>query len=125
MCLCFFVFSLNFFLFVFKALQNAWKEACASTSPSKIVVPGGTFSLKDVDFKGPCKAPIEVQVDGIIQAPKNPDQLNGADQWIKFGYVDFFTLSGHGTFDGLGETAWKQNDCGTNKNCKRHSMVNS
>ena len=67
-------------------MQNAWKEACASTSPSKIEVPIGTFKLRDVDLKGPCKAPIEFHVNGTIQAPKNLDELNGAYQWIKFQY---------------------------------------
>ena len=76
-----------------------------------------------VDVKGPCKAPIEVQVDGTIQAPQNPDELNDAYQWVKFGYVDYFTLSGKGVFDGNGETAWRQNDCGKNSTCKRRSMV--
>ncbi|KAF1885730.1 hypothetical protein Lal_00002629 [Lupinus albus] len=105
-----------------KALTNAWKDACGSTTPSKVVVPKGTYMLKQIDLKGPCKAPINVQVDGKILAPKNPKLLNGVDQWVKFGYINFFTLSGRGTFDGQGETAWKHNDCGTNKNCDRLSM---
>ncbi|XP_061367596.1 polygalacturonase-like [Gastrolobium bilobum] len=104
------------------AFLSAWKEACASTTPAKIVIPAGTYKMNAVDVKGPCKAPIEVRVDGTIQAPTNPDDLKGVDQWIKFGYVDFFTLSGNGIFDGQGATAWKQNDCGSNTNCKKLSM---
>lgn len=81
--------------------------------------------MKAVDVKGPCKAPIEVYVDGTIQAPPNPADLNGEWQWVKFEYVDYLTLSGNGVFDGQGATAWKQNDCGKNPNCKRLSMVNN
>ncbi|OIV91914.1 hypothetical protein TanjilG_26033 [Lupinus angustifolius] len=105
-----------------EALTNAWKDACGSTTPSRVVVPKGSYMLKQIDLKGPCKAPINVQVDGKILAPKNPKLLNGVDQWVKFGYINFFTLSGEGTFDGQGEMAWKHNDCGKNKNCDRLSM---
>ncbi|KAJ1415514.1 Pectin lyase fold/virulence factor [Sesbania bispinosa] len=105
-----------------QALLNAWKEACASTTATKIVIPNGTYKMNAVYAKGPCKAPVEIQVDGTIQAPANPEALNGAYEWVKFEYVDFLTLSGKGTFDGQGTTAWKQNDCGKNKNCKRRSM---
>ncbi|XP_061361174.1 polygalacturonase-like [Gastrolobium bilobum] len=105
-----------------QAFVKAWNAACASTTPSKIVIPGGTYKMNAIDVKGPCKAPIEVQLDGIIQAPANPNALNDAYQWVKFGYVDYLTLSGRGTFDGQGATAWRQNDCGLNKNCKRRSM---
>ncbi|XP_004514023.1 polygalacturonase-like [Cicer arietinum] len=104
------------------ALKNAWKEACESRSRSKVVVPSGRYKLQQIDLEGPCKAPIEVKVNGIIQAPKNPFHLNGQDQWIRFQYINFFTLSGKGTFDGQGEMAWKQNDCGRNTNCKRLAM---
>ncbi|KAJ1433222.1 Pectin lyase fold/virulence factor [Sesbania bispinosa] len=107
---------------VVDALTIAWKEACTSTSPSKVFIPNGTYKLRQVDLNGPCKAPIEVQVDGKIEAPADPTQLNGKDQWVRFGYINFFTLSGAGTFDGLGEASWKQNDCGKNKNCKMISM---
>ncbi|KAF7807614.1 polygalacturonase-like [Senna tora] len=105
-----------------RALKNAWKDACASTNAAKILIPTGTYKLGQVDLRGPCKAPIEVQVDGIILAPANPNKLNGNAQWVKFGYINFFTLSGGGTFDGQGQSAWKQNDCGRNKNCKKLSM---
>ncbi|RDX69230.1 hypothetical protein CR513_51680, partial [Mucuna pruriens] len=93
-----------------QALTNAWKEACASTSPSKLFIPNGTYKLKQVDLRGPCKALIEVQVDGTIEAPADPTHLNGNAPWISFQYINFFTLSGLGTFDGLGEASWKENN---------------
>ncbi|AES65907.1 putative polygalacturonase [Medicago truncatula] len=90
------------------ALGNAWKEACASTTASKIVIPGGTYKMGGIELKGPCKAPIEVQVDGTIQAPADPSQIKAADQWVKFLYMEHLTLSGKGVFDGQGATAYKQ-----------------
>ncbi|XP_057437672.1 polygalacturonase-like [Lotus japonicus] len=65
---------------------------------------------------------MEVQVDGTIEAPIDPAQLDGNYQWVRFGYLNFFTLSGVGTFDGQGEAAWKQNDCKKRWNCKKLSM---
>jgi len=106
-------------------LTNAWSDACASTTPSKVVIARGIYNLKQIEFKGPCMAPIEVQVDGTIKAPQDPNQLNGDAQWIKFTYINFLTLSGAGTFDGQGANAWTQNNCAKNKSCKKLSMVNN
>lgn len=78
-----------------------------------------------LELKGPCKAPIEVQVDGTIQSSGNPSDLKGAEQWVRVSYVSFLTISGKAVFDGVGAAAWKQNDCGTNKNCKMLPMVNT
>ncbi|KAL2666197.1 hypothetical protein GLYMA_02G307000v4 [Glycine max] len=105
-----------------QAFTDAWKVACASTSASKILIPNGTYKMKAVDVKGPCMAPIEIQIDGTIQAPADPNALDGAKQWVKIGYANFITLSGKGIFDGQGAIAWKQNDCRTNTNCKIPSM---
>ncbi|KAF7807732.1 polygalacturonase-like [Senna tora] len=69
------------------------------------LIPTSTYKLGQVDLRGPCKAPIEVEVDGIILAPTNPEKLDGNAQWVKFGYINFFTLSGGGTFDGQGQSA--------------------
>ncbi|CAL8988838.1 unnamed protein product [Prunus brigantina] len=35
------------------ALAKAWSDACASPSASKVVVPSGTYNLKEATFKGP------------------------------------------------------------------------
>ncbi|KAG5066403.1 hypothetical protein GLYMA_04G143200v4 [Glycine max] len=105
-----------------QAFLSAWTQACASPTTVKIVIPAGTYQMGAVDVKGPCKAPIEVQVDGTIQAPANPTDLKAAHQWFVVQYVNSFTLSGKGVFDGQGATAWKQNDCTTNKDCKMLCM---
>ncbi|XP_030539649.1 exopolygalacturonase-like [Rhodamnia argentea] len=101
-----------------QALVSAWKEACASTNASKvkITVPAGTYVLREVVLGGPCKAAIEVQVDGTLKAPADPAQMK-TDGWVTFQNVDQFTLSGHGTFDGQGKTAWTKNICSKTKEC--------
>lgn len=99
-----------------QALTSAWKEACASTSSSKVVVPAGTYLLGEVALAGPCKGQIEVQVDGTLKAPADPAQIK-SDGWVTFRNVDLFTLSGHGTFDGQGKVAWTKNTCSKTKDC--------
>lgn len=119
------VFRAKFYLLVLsstKALMSAWKLACASTSHSKIVIPKGTFALGEVNIRGPCKAPVEIQLQGTLRAPAELGRFK-TDSWVSFRYIDQFTLSGGGVFDGQGKTAWKQNDCHKNKNCDKIPMV--
>ncbi|KAG5224518.1 polygalacturonase [Salix suchowensis] len=105
------------------ALTNAWKDACASTKPSKVRIPSGTYSLRQVTLAGPCKAAIELQVNGILKAPVNPDQFSGG-HWVNFRYIDQLTLSGSGTFDGQGNVAWSKSTCSKNKNYSKNFHVN-
>lgn len=72
------------------------------------MIPAGTYKMNGVDVKGPCKAPIEIQVDGTIQAPANQAEIKAETQWVKFQYMNGLTLSGKGVFDGNGATVWKQ-----------------
>ena len=67
--------------------------------------------------------PIELLVQGTLQAPADPAYFRGSSGWINFQYINQFTLSGAGTFDGQGQIAWKQNDCGENTNCKTLAIV--
>ena len=62
-------------------------------------------------------------VDGTVLAPPDIALLRGADQWIKVQYMNGFSITGHGVFDGQGPTAWKQNDCAKNEKCKMPTMV--
>ncbi|XP_031398767.1 exopolygalacturonase-like [Punica granatum] len=101
-----------------QALMSAWKEACASTTPSKILIPRGTYALGAITFQGPCKAPLEFQLQGTVKAPAESAQFK-EESWVTFQYLDHLTLSGGGVFDGQGKIAWSQNDCHKNKNCRK------
>ncbi|OIS99971.1 PREDICTED: polygalacturonase-like [Nicotiana attenuata] len=100
-----------------KAVLDAFKEACAATSPSTIVIPKGTYQMNQVKLQGPCKAPVELQVQAILKAPSDPKQLNADVEWLTVNYIDRFTLSGGGVFDGQGKQAWDQNNCKDSKSC--------
>ncbi|KAJ0963673.1 hypothetical protein J5N97_028795 [Dioscorea zingiberensis] len=93
-------------------LSSAWQAACTSTNSSTIYIPGGTFMLKPVTLKGPCKSNrIIVQIDGTLMAPSS---YNTDSQWIKFEHVDGVSIYG-GTINGQGQTLWSckssNNDC--------------
>nr|GMD67981.1 Glycoside hydrolase [Ipomoea batatas] len=53
---------------------------------------------------------------GDFHAPAGAS-IGGAEQWIQFTNVKGLTVSGTGTFDGLGETAWGQNNCKQDNDC--------
>lgn len=110
--------------FPFQALLSAWKEACAAVGSSKIMIPKGTYLLGVVDLKGPCKGAMHLEVQGTFIAPTSPNAHNKAS-WITFAYIDRLTISGGGTFDGRGEIAWKQNNCGQNPKCKSLPIVST
>lgn len=102
-------------------MANAWKDACASTIPSKLLIPEGVYQLNQSNLNGHCKSSIEVQVEGTLQAPLDPI----GDGLVLFQYIDQLTLSGFGVFDGQGKTSWGKNDCHLKKICTKLPMVNS
>jgi len=106
-----------------QAFKSAWEDACSSTSPSKVLIPRGTYLLGPVIISGPCKAAIELQVKGKLQAPVDMREFEGFSSWITLNYVDQFTLTGGGTFDGQGKSASNQNNCGKDKHCKLPPVV--
>ncbi|TYJ38787.1 hypothetical protein E1A91_A04G017400v1 [Gossypium mustelinum] len=70
---------------------DAWKEACASVTPSTVVIPKGTYLLSKVNLEGPCKAPIEINVQGTIQAPADPSAFKDPN-WVRFYSVENFKM---------------------------------
>jgi len=98
----------------------AWKEACASTVPSKLLIPKGSYSLGPVKLKGTCKSKIHIEILGNFKAPADPAAFKGEDTWFKLEHIDGLTITapkGAGIFDGQGERAWKQNDCSKTGKC--------
>ncbi|KAJ0084302.1 hypothetical protein Patl1_30476 [Pistacia atlantica] len=102
------------------ALTSTWKKACASPSPSKVLIPKGTFSLSPVTLEGPCKAAIEVQVQGTLKAQSGVGKTTEDGGWVTFQHIEGFTLSGGGIFDGQGGSSW--GSCG-NDYCKQLPIV--
>lgn len=107
--------------FIFQALANAWKDACAAPAPSKVVIPSGTFQLSEAKLLGPCKAPIEVQVQGTLQA--QAVQTKASDSWVTIERIDAFTLNG-GIFDGQGKSSYGKH-CAVGNYCGKLPIVTS
>ncbi|XP_062089281.1 exopolygalacturonase-like [Humulus lupulus] len=89
-----------------QALVDAWKEACATPAKAKIIVPKGTYKLSKAFFLGPCKSPVEFQLDGILMAPAAASGFKSGDGWVTFERIQHLTVSGTGTFDGNGKDSW-------------------
>ena len=87
-----------------EAVSSAFKEACASATPSKVLIPKGTFLLGELFLEGPCKAAVEIEVQGTLNALTDKPTASG--NWVTFKGIDRFTLSGGGTFNGQGPKAW-------------------
>ncbi|XP_059274579.1 polygalacturonase-like [Lycium ferocissimum] len=102
-----------------KALLSAFKEACNSKTPSKVVIPKGNFLMNQVRLEGNCKAPLELQIHATLKAPPNPSQLKHDMEWLTVNHIDHFTLSGGGILDGQGEQGWAQNDCKNSESCSK------
>ncbi|TXG55479.1 hypothetical protein EZV62_020735 [Acer yangbiense] len=101
-----------------QALTEAFKEACASTTESKILIPEGTYKLSAVKLLGPCKAPIEIQVQATLIA--STEKIT-EPCWVSFNHIDNLTVSGGGVFDGQGPRVWGK--CGKTKYCKSLPIV--
>ncbi|KAL8473937.1 hypothetical protein ACS0TY_030696 [Phlomoides rotata] len=103
-----------------KIVTGIWKEAVVSLSPSKILIPEGTWMLSQLILEGQNKAPIELELRGTLQADSNVNNLpDKTREWITVNYVTNFTISGGGVFDGHGTEAWKSNNCNKNEKCAK------
>ncbi|KAM1373446.1 hypothetical protein ACFX2I_024145 [Malus domestica] len=79
-----------------QAVANAWRDACASPWPAKVIIPKWEYYLRGAILKGPCKAPIEIQVQGYLRAPQDRSRLIQQGTWVRFQHnlmFDFVTNS--------------------------------
>ncbi|KAK2429707.1 Pectin lyase superfamily protein [Trifolium repens] len=89
------------------AFLKAWSDACNSNGKVTLKIPQGTYMLKQVTFNGPCKGWTIVRIEGVLLAPSDP--FFATDQWINFRYVNNLIVSGPGSLDGQGSSAWRVN----------------
>ncbi|CAN6453377.1 unnamed protein product [Victoria cruziana] len=102
-----------------KAFNDAWAAACADSGSPTLSILGKKYLVGPLLFKGPCKntGPLAVNVQGTVLASTNLNLFTG-QEWVLFYMVNQLKLSGTGTFDGQGTTAWPQNQCPLKKECK-------
>ncbi|CAN1328967.1 unnamed protein product [Linum perenne] len=89
-----------------QALTKTWAAACASPTPAKLLIPAApaSYFCSYVEFKGPCKNPIEAEIQGNLMAP---GELPG-DTWLAFRYIDNFHVFGSGILDAQGPLSWRK-----------------
>lgn len=102
-----------------RAFLRAWMKACATPGRPAVVVPGGaSYLLHPLVFRGPCRGYMEVRVAGVLRAPAGLGAFRGCREWVHFSNVDGLLVTGGGTFDGRGATAWPLNECPRKRDCK-------
>ncbi|XP_047943451.1 polygalacturonase [Salvia hispanica] len=90
---------------------KAWEAACTAVTASRIYVPKGRYLLRSVEFRGPCKNKIRVQIDGTLVAPLDHRALGNPDYWILFIQVNWLSVVG-GNLDAKGAGLWACKDSG-------------
>ncbi|KAL6561252.1 hypothetical protein OROMI_016853 [Orobanche minor] len=93
-----------------EAFLNASRDACKWNGKSTVLIPNGTYKLKDVIFTGPCNSSINFRLEGMLKATIDPNSF-ASDNWINFKHVNKLMVGGGGSLDGQGAYAWKMNDC--------------
>ncbi|RWR76331.1 Glycoside hydrolase [Cinnamomum micranthum f. kanehirae] len=100
------------------AFTRAWKNACAwQGKMTRILIPKGIFLVGALVFEAPCKSTVIFNVKGAVKAPTDLNKFKD-DVWIHFKHIHGLLITGGGTFDGQGASAWPHNYCDNNLNCK-------
>lgn len=89
----------------------AWRAACQSTGPAKVIIPPGTFTTGETIFQGPCTCPkpIIIEIQGTVLS--NTDiSLYSRASWISLEHVDGVVITGGGTLNGQGNASWQYAD---------------
>ncbi|KAG8489327.1 hypothetical protein CXB51_017418 [Gossypium anomalum] len=99
-----------------QAFKKAWKYACSSSQGATLVVPKKkVYHLKPIDFSGPCKSAISLNIQGTIKATVNhSDYERYEGRWLYFDKVQNLRVEGGGIINGNGRTWW-ENSCKINK----------
>ncbi|XP_038688547.1 exopolygalacturonase-like [Tripterygium wilfordii] len=102
-----------------EAFLKAWNDACKWEGRARLLIPPGTYMVEPIIFSGQCNGSMTVVLKGVLKAPTNPSSFINMDHWITFRYVDWLTVTGGGTLDGQGASAWPYNNCNKNSNCPK------
>ncbi|XP_006656147.1 exopolygalacturonase-like [Oryza brachyantha] len=99
-----------------KAFDEAWAKACAGTGKQTILVPKGDYVTGPLNFTGPCKGDVTIQLDGNLLG--STDLAKFKSNWIEILRVDNLAITGKGKIDGQGPSVWSKNSCAKKYDCK-------
>ncbi|CAN6554074.1 unnamed protein product [Malus baccata var. baccata] len=93
-----------------QAFEKAWKAACSSSGARVLVVPQKNYLVGPIEFSGPCKSQLTLQIYGTIEASEDRSIYKDTDHWLIFDNVENLIVVGPGTINGNGNIWWK-NSC--------------
>jgi len=96
-----------------KAVQDAWTSACRATGSATVLIPKGDYLVGPLNFVGPCKGAITIQLDGNLLGSNDLAKYKAS--WIELSHVDNIVMTGSGTLDGQGTAVYKKAKTGTVK----------
>ncbi|KAJ1277715.1 hypothetical protein BS78_04G025000 [Paspalum vaginatum] len=104
-----------------EAFSDAWKKACSLDNAVFLVPAGRRYKVGAIQFVGPCKERMTIQIQGTIVAPEEPSAWNPRSPrlWLLFSRLAGARIQGGGVIDGSG-SKWWANSCKINKSnpCK-------
>ncbi|KAJ0780149.1 putative endo-polygalacturonase [Helianthus annuus] len=98
------------------AFKKAWKEACSSTTAAIFsVAKNKKYLVTPIQFEGPCRASLTMQISGTILASKQESKYKKNEKnWLRVEGVDNLVVKGGGVIDGNGDIWWSKS-CKVNK----------
>lgn len=88
-----------------KEIQEAWKSACGAAEQATVLVPKGEFLVGPLNFSGPCKGDVTIQIDGTLLGTNDLPKYDGGS-WINILKVENLVITGSGTIDGQGTNVY-------------------
>ncbi|KAF8746375.1 hypothetical protein HU200_013392 [Digitaria exilis] len=89
-----------------KAVNEAWAAACGKDGAQTLTIPKGDYLTGPLNFTGPCKGSVTIQLDGNLLGSTDLGQYK-SNSWIQIEHVDNLVITGKGTLDGQGKQVWK------------------
>lgn len=118
--------SVEVFFIVCLSLQvfeYVFNIACQSKGINLVLIPWGIYLLRPIVLNGPCNGLLEFVIIGTLKAPTDKVFSINVDNWITFQHIDGLIITGGGKLDGQGPSAWNENNCSKDPNCKTLPIV--
>nr|XP_023878616.1 exopolygalacturonase-like [Quercus suber] len=106
-----------------RVFEYVFNKACQSEGINLVLIPRGIYLLWPIVLNGPCNGLLEFVILGTLKAPTDKVFSINVDHWITFQHIDGLIITGGGKLDGQGPSAWNENNCSKDPNCKTLPIV--